>query len=588
MVNVSKTEEKEKEKEKAVSKVLYIGGDTSFYNNALEKFKELYPSVETEFEIISSKDDLVIQSYILKIRELKPKIVMMDFSQNEKAMLHLARVWNRQNFYTKIPIIGLCDYKQSKSVIVKAIMTTVPCIHIKSLEYESLVYDLAVLAFPGKLQNHGFATAEMSDPIHAFHPCKLSLINENFVRIESNMQMKSKQVLRLPNYWARQKIVRSNLMMCVDQSQENIYYNYKFTQVLQMAHADPVEQTDNMSKEDFDIRQGKRQETIDESKYKLKKWLSSNELNSKPKFMKAYVIDKSGCFFDLKPLTDTYSFVFRNQPFILNAKREMTNNKPQLVVYNLEDVDKETLEANADIAHTYNDSRMFQHLVKTIKEVSPKQLPIIIVFNSGEYDSAYMQKVFNYPSILAVKEVMTLAMTLKMVEMLKKKIEPNLPKPVKGDVYIDKNADLSYCEIESDITLLACSENDVYFNSLDPIEENTVLRVSLPVPMYVTVVPIPEYSKITSQYYGIIHGIGEGERKELRRFINSVFFRGLDSDKQLAASERDQLKQKYLNDQVAKKQSQAQSAAEVEESEKKKDQATENHAKEIVDELDSE
>lgn len=583
------SEEEKDEKEKAVSKILYIGGDENFFDNIQEKFKELFPSIETQFERLHSTDDKVIQSYILKIRELKPKLVLIDFSQNEKAKLHITRAWQRQNFYQTINFIGLSDYKQSRSIVIKAIMTTMPCIHIKSLEFEALAYDIAIMAFPDKVDNHGFATAEMNDPIHAYIPSKISLINENFVRLESNFAMKPKQVLRLHSYWDRQKIIRSSLMMCVDQSQANLYYNYKYNQVLQMAHADPVEQTDNMTKDDFDARQAKRQEMVEESKYKLKKWVLDNQLNSRPKFLKAYVIDKTGVFFDFKPLSDTYSFVYRNQPFIANAKKELTNLAPQLIIYNLENVDKETLEANVDIAHTFNDSRMFQHLIKTTKEVCKEQLPIIVCYNSGQYDSAYMQKVFNYPSILAVKEEMTLELTLKMSEMLKSKIVPMLPQPRKGDIYIDKNTDLSYGEIESDITLLGVSENDIYFNSLEPIEIGTVLRVSLPVPMYITVLAAPEFTKISSQYYGIIHGIGEEERKELRRFINSVFFRGLNTEKANDAQEVQKLKQDYIQKQQAEaeeKRKAEEARANEEETKKKKEQETQDRAKEIVDELE--
>ena len=319
-----------------------------------------------------------------------------------------------------------------------------------------------------------------------------------------------------------------------------------------MAHADPVESTDDLTAEEFEEKQIKRQGIVEESRYKLRKWLGENEFNSKPKFLKAYVIDKSGVFFDLKPQTDLYPYVYRIQPFIQNAKKELTNHFPQLIMYNMEYIEKETLEANADIAHTYNDSRMFQHLTKTIKEVYKDNPPLIIIFNSGEYDTNYMQKVFNYPNLLAVQDVMTYEHARKMAGMLEKKITPSLPSPNKGDVYIDKNIDASYGEIEMDIDLAACSENDIFFTSDETFEVGTVLRVSLPVPMYITIMPIPEYSKATGYYYGFIHGIGEDERKKLRRFINSVFFRVLDSEKQQSASQVEKRKQDYINSKKAK------------------------------------
>lgn len=543
--------DKNKTKDKTAGIILYIGGDSPFYENIKENFRKLYPSITVEFEQLYSTDDKVIQSYMNKITEIKPKLLVLDFSQNEKGMLHLARLWQRQNFYYSIPVVGLCDFNQGQNFVIKAIMTKIACIHIKSLEYESLIYNMVLLGFNKFTENHGFAMAKLSDMIHSYQVCKINLINENFFKIESDFQMKPKQVLRLTNFWDRNNIVKSNLMMCVDQSQKNIYYNFKYTQVLQMAHAEPVEATDDMSPEEFEEKQQKRQELVEESRYKLRKWINENELNSRPKLLKCYVIDKSGTFFDMKPMTDLYNYVLRIQPFMENTKKELTNHNPQLIIYNLEYIDKETLEANSDIAHTYNDSRMFQHLVKTAKDIFKDNVPLVIVFNSGQYDTNYMQKVFSYPNLIAVKEEMTYPHAIKLMKMLESKITPHLQPPNKGDVYIDKNLEASYGEIELDISLVACSENDIYFSSEEELKVGTVLRVSLPVPMYITIMPIPDFSKAVGYYYGFIHGIGEVERKRLRRFINSVFFRGLDNAKQEDMAQVTKKKEEYIAKQKA-------------------------------------
>ena len=543
--------------EKKQSGILYIGEDKTFFANLEEKYRDAVASTDSVFEQVYAETPEEIQSFLLKIRDEKPKIVLIDFSINDQAFLHLARIVSRQNTHKPVPIIGLCEYKQARTHVIRGIMTTINCMHVKSSEFESIIYDINALAFPEKLADHGFATAQMEDMIPAFHPAKVSMINQNFIRIESNYQMTAKQMIRLNNFWHRQGMVKSNLTMCVDQSQENIYYNYKYTQVMQMAHADPVNQTDNMTKEQFDTAQEQRQANMENSKRALGKWLAENQTKSHPKFLKAYVIDKEGKFFDDQKQTDTYSIVFRCQPFMENCKKEITNIRPQFIVFNMEEVTKEEMEANADIAHTYNDSRMFKHLIKTINEVMTDFKPIIIVFNTGEYDSSYMQKIFNYQNIMAIKEDMNVDLVLKMAEMFKQKISPNLPSPKEGDVYIDKSADLSYAEIASDITLIACSEQDLYFNSQEEIQPGTVLRLHLSVPFFITVCPVPEYSKIQSEYYGIIHGIGEEERQELRRFINDIFFRDLEAQRQAEAKEVEAKKEAY----VRKKQEEAEAAA---------------------------
>lgn len=541
------SENKNKDNEKSTAIILYIGLDLSFFQTVQEHFRRLYPSITCEFESIGSEDEKVIQSYLLKIREIKPRLILMDFSQNERPTLHLARLWSRQNFFNTIPVVGLCDYKQGKKTVVRSILTKIPCTHIKSLEYESLIYNMVLLGFNKFAESHGFAMAKLDDPIHCYQACIVSLINDNFIKIESDYQMKPKQVLRLPNFWTRNKIVKSDLVMCKDQSQRNNYYNFKYNQVLQMAHVDPIDDAEALDPAELEDKQNKRLELVEESRHRLRKWITDNEYNSKPKFLKALIYDKKGILFDLKPLTDKFNFVIRSHPFSKNTKKEITNVFPQLIIFNLEYIDKETIEANADIAYSYNDSRMFQHVIKCAKAVFKENPPLIVVFNSGQYDSNYMQKVFSYENLLAVKDEMSFERVIKMFQMLESKISSNLPKPNKGDNYISKKSDQSYAEIEMDITLAACSENDIYFTCEEHLETGTVLRVSLPVPMYITVMPIPEYSKATGYYYGFIHGIGEGERRLLRRFINSVFFRGIDKEKVEQKEEFEKKKQEYID-----------------------------------------
>lgn len=576
------------ENEKVAPKIVYIGQDISFYNSLKEKYSELC-SIEVDFQIAEVSDDSKIQSQILKIRTARPKVVILDFAKNPNGMLHLARLWTRQNKVINSALIGLCDFNQGRSMVIKGIMTTMPCVHIKSSELEAIVHDINCLAFPLLVEDHGFATAQLEDPIKAYYPAKAALINENFIKVESNTPMQAKQQLRVHNFWFRSKVVGSNLMMCASQSQENLYYNYEYTQILQMAHADPVQQTDNMTKEDFDKLQQKRQETLANSKMRMKNWVAQHVKYSRPKFLKAYVVDKQGLFFEDRPLSDTYIYVFRNQPFVKNAKLELTKTKPQIIIWNLEKVSKPDREAAAEMQYTLNDMPNLIKFAKDAKEVFQGYQPVIIVFNAEDNDTATLQTNMNYQSVLAVKEPMTIEMVLRMCEMLRAKVEPTLPKPNPTDVYIDKNSDISYVEIESDITLMGCSESDAYFNSDVDIPMGTVLRVSLPVPMYLTVCPMPEYSKIQSTHYGIIHGIGEAERQKLRRYINDIFFRDHDAAKVAAAQEVESLKVKYVEDKEKEVRDAAAAKAAEEEKIRKAEAEQEELAKkaqELVDQLD--
>ena len=317
-----------------------------------------------------------------------------------------------------------------------------------------------------------------------------------------------------------------------------------------MAQADPVQTTDDMTQEQFDKLKTDRQESLVQSKNKLAGWINQHKQYSSPKFLKALILDKTGCFYENRPLTDSYSFVFRNQPFLRDIKSELLKHKPQIVVFNLEQIAQEELEANADIAYIYNNGATLQRLIRVVKEFKGEYKPVLLIFNTIDKDTETLQKTFNYESIIAVKEQMDIDLTMKMCAMLQQKIMPTIPEIGPLDMYLDKNSDVSYCEIEDEIVLRGCSETDLYFDCEHDLAENSVIRVSLPVPMYVTIKPAPDHTKVDSQFYGIIHGIGETERQELRKFINTIFFRDKQREKEAEADENEQRKKDFVEKQM--------------------------------------
>jgi hypothetical protein len=534
------------ENEKA-KKVLYLGSDRSFFENLKQKFLEQVHK-EVLFHSVESESDEEIQSHINLIRDARPQLVLVDYSKNEKAMLHLTRICMRQNKLYPVKFIGLADYKQGGSVILTAIMAQLTCVHIKSSELDSLIFNMFILGFDLN-KGHAFAMAELNDPISVFYACKAGKISIDEIHIESNIPIQANQELEIRNYWSKNQIISSNRVQCLESSQENLYYNFNYSQRLKIHHGKEFIRDPDWSEEEFNQKFSEYEELVENSKYRLKKWINENINDSKPKFLKAYIVDKEGVFFDNKPLTDTYDFVFRVQPYIKDVQDEIKKTRPQLIIFNLEDVDPKVLEANPDLSYMFNNSRMLQHLIRNLREMfQPDDQPIVVVFNAKEHDSVHYQRILKYTNILAVKEEMRSELVLKMANMLKEKIKPKLPTPGKFEMFIDKNTELSYVEVESQVELIACSENDLYFNSDSNIAIGSVMRVSLPVPMYITVVPYPEKTRVDAGYYAIIHGIGEEERKELRRYINDIFFRDLEFDKAKDAEEIEAMKQKYLEE----------------------------------------
>jgi hypothetical protein len=76
------------------------------------------------------------------------------------------------------------------------------------------------------------------------------------------------------------------------------------------------------------------------------------------------------------------------------------------------------------------------------------------------------------------------------------------------------------------------SETDIIFSCDKELIVGTNLYFSTPAPFYVNVQPMKAQGK-KPEYLGLIHCIGESDKKELRRYVNALFFR--DHDAQVTA-----------------------------------------------------
>lgn len=530
--------------------ILYIGQDLSFLKELEEKYKELSSGTGAIFQQIFEPTPEGAQSLVIQIKELRPKIVLIDYSNNALALLHLTRVWLRQNCSQDTNLIGLCDYAQGSSIILKSVMTTIKCVHIKSSELEAICFDINLFAFPDQSKPHGFATAKLAEAITVCYPAKAAYVQQDEIRIESDIDLLNSKNSRLHSYWSKSDIIGAPDVELKSQLSEGLFYNHRYAQILKILHADPVVADDDTADDEMNILKQRRDENISSSREKLSFWINKHIEYSKPKFLKALIVDKENSLFRDRPISDQYDYIFRTQSYLENPKEEILKLKPHIIIYHI-GVDEKAGEVEAqdqDIAHTFNTLGTLKNITTEIAKLQGKYEPYIIAFNTIDQTTETLQRKFNYKNIIAITDTIDVELVLKMCKMLKAKIEPTLQAMAKDTIYIDKNSDVSYGEIEGEITLKAISESDVYFDSEVEIPEKTVFRMYITHSFYVTVMPMPSFASIEAQYYGIIHGIGEEERKVLRQFVNDIFFKELQDKKALEAEEVRKQKEKFLND----------------------------------------
>lgn len=552
MVEKKKTEEEAKIPSNLI---LYIGDDISYFQELETKYKELYPNSTAVFQNQMKKTDSEIQTFILDIRKLRPKVIFFDYATHTEAFLHVTRVWLRQNFHSNISYIGLCDYAQEKVLVKKAILTNMKSVHVKSTEFEAICFDIQVLAFPEQVENHGFATAKLCELTKVYYPCKLTRIQSEEIRIESNIDIMGVNELNLRSFLNESKILPTHQFKVINQEVENLYYNFDYAQSISPILEVDVAKTDDMSEEKHTELVTRSREVADSSKARLLKWVKDNKGASKPKFIKTLIIDKSDALFDNRPMSDSYNFVFRTQAYLKEIKQEVLKVKPHIIVFNLEKVSQEELDASADIAYSFNTGAVLKKIIQVIQNKGSDYEPYIIAFNTVDKSTEILQNAFGYKNIIGIKEPIQVELFIKMCELLRSKIEPKFAADHAADssVYLEKNDPKSYAEIEGEITIKACSETDIYFDSDQDIPENTVFRVVLNDSFYVTVKPMPAFASIEAKYFGFIHGVGEAERQGIRQFINNIFFKDLQAKKALEKEEIEAQKQKFIEEQEALK-----------------------------------
>lgn len=547
-------EEKKDEgpKKKAMENgVIYLGEDQGYWESLKQGFAK-YKQIKFDFELRFEKDPLKIQSFIPFVFEKKPKVLFVDLSKNCDEMLHILRAQKRTNMNIKPFIIALVDYNQGKEVLQQAVMAGAKCAHIKSGEVDSVIFDSLAFAFSNALEDHGFATCKLQDNSSVFIPAKAGVISAGGMRIESDFKIIKEEKYFLHNYWSKRNLLKSPLAKARNQEIEDLFYNYEYAQEFSFQFVKPIEVDESMEEEQVEQIKQELQFAMKESKMAMQGWIESNRERSKPKLIKCVVIDKELNFYIDQPLTDSYNFVIRCQPFLKKVKKELLKIMPHMIVFHFEDVDPAEREANEDIAYMFNDNKNLQYLVKVIKSIDDYQ-PFLVVFNS-EHDTKKLQKVLNYPQIIAHKETINPEVVVKMASLLEQRLYGEEQVFSDNVVILDKKHPATYVEIEVPVVIHACSETDIYFECDEELDYGTILRMDHPAQMYITICEHPKFSKAQTKYYAIVNGIGEDEVQDYRKFINSVFFR----DKMAAReAEAEDFEQKKVNFQKKKEEEEA-------------------------------
>lgn len=502
-------------------KVLYLGDDGAYFKVLQSEFSSLYPGVK--FLQFSASTPQSIQHLMMDIILQDPEVVFIDFSRHTDDFVHLSRILANLNKEKPLPIIGLHDYLANPENIKLSFLAGVMINHLKGAEVFDVVYSAINLATPGQAKEHGFATGQIQEKVQAFHLVKVGYLAEKYLHIETNLEFEKNQEVRIHHAWVDKKQIPSTLTRVKKTSKEMLFYNFKNSVDLEFAWVDPVVVSDADDEQRTAELQNERTHYVQKAKKVIKTWLDENVDRSGHKSVRVLIVDRSFRFFNNRARSDSYGYALRCQPFLIDLTTELLAQRPQVIAVSL-DVATEGYQYPNDMA-------FLEKLVAFIKEKMAEEAPYIVVFNLKDLKSKELQANVKYTNIMAMDGDIDPDVLLKMAKIFSDKLkvltegESDEPKFV-----VKKSSPQSIGEIEDEIEIHQISESDLIVSSDKPLAHGMSLRIKTPFEGVITIVDHPQNTK-PPLYYALINGVGEIEKKNLRRYVNSIFFKDHDAAK---------------------------------------------------------
>ncbi len=536
--------------------LFYYFGDDEAYYKALQGEFRTNSKLPIEFKKFYSNDEAKIQTFFISIFNLKPAVVFIDFSKQTADYMHLARILSRTPLEHKVLLVGLLDYLSPQEVLLESIATGVALTYIKSAEIFDVAFDVAKILSPNDNAAHGFANASLKNEEWIVGvPTKVGYIQGEGLHLETDYKMSKGDRVKLAHAWKKHKIIPSLEMFVKEVAESNMFYQFKRNADLDFVFMDEFLPPEGMEEDRIRERTQEREDMILRHKKHLKKWIEENMSRSQEKKAKVLIIDKLFNFYQQQLRTDRHPYTIRCVPFLVDVSQELIRLHPQVIAFNIE---------NDDAVNPRNNNEGLVTLIQTIKNnYGEDYRPFIIIFNS-KIPSKEMQDNHAYTNLMATTNELSVEVLVRMAEIFEKKLKKEEIPAGKEDlskVFIKKtNAD-SFAEILVPITVIKISETDMIIQSEAALEIGMNLHITKPVDMYIHLLPTKATGKIP-EYMGLIHCLGEDQKKELRKFVNSVFFREHDAKLSAETDEFKKLNEAKLQQKLdlEQKQAEAQSA----------------------------
>ncbi len=596
-----------------INKIIYVGNDESYWKTIKTRYQNQFSTYKYEFIQFFFTEEKRIQQLIIDIINEDPHLIYIDFSKYTQEYLHLARLCRRVNHTRRIPLVGLHDNNTAQAVSMYAVNANVYNNHVKSGEVHDVVYDGINLLYPGINEKLDFAMAQASDETYAYEVVKISTISEDRIRFEASRDMAKDSRILMANFFSSTKVLHSNYFTIKEKGVSGLYYNENFWYQVEPLYINPIPKDPEASEELMRERENDRLAEIPNVQHKFKTWVYENLERSSPKAVKMLIVDRLLNIYQNQPLSDRYNYVIRCQPYLREVEEEVKKMNPDIIFFQMDDervenivkqkkrllnrgsssVSEEELKKDAveekklkkkSESKEYTEEELqavpviqveFKNDETTLKKIidlyrpEGRKKPFFIIYNVPTADSKQLQGKYNYPNIIAQPGLIETEIAMQMAHKLDQRIEANAKNLYENQVVLRKENPQTFAEIAFPIKIINICESEIWFQCNEQIALNTAIRVNEPIPMYLTIVPHNDSSTAAvgkEGYRGLINCTSEEGKKEIRKHVNSIFFRELEAKKSADREEFDKVQKAAVRrkEEMAKKEAEMKAKAEAE------------------------
>lgn len=565
--------------------VLYVGTDKGYAKTLSDRLKSHFSYItDLVLNYYSKFDTVKFEKIVVDIHDISPVIIYVDLSSNSKEFFELINYVKRDHKFANIPVVALVEKKE---LLKKSLLYKIDFVHIKCGEIHDVLYDPMFMAFPKLVKRPDFAMAKFKNEAKASIHMMVGYATANYIHVETDALLTVDEEISL-DLKIPSSILPSRGFSVSKKYNTDLIYDFKYAYDLRYHYVDYPEFTQEEEEDpQFEkIKEHKIKEfenLVLYHKKKVKDWVNDAILFSRQKSSKIVVFDPVlNVFRATEESSRGHKFSMRVQTSLEGTLIEIDRIRPHIIAFNFQNEgeemkNQEGKEQIITVKKADDDLNDIEKLTAVIKKVkSSEGAPYIITFNSDKFSSKTLQETYRYPNMLANPDKISYKflnqLGLMIAEKREKKLNEAIAKKVKelriadpkkyrnlreGDLvehkyYIDKHKEVALAYTKRDIILFEMTESLVSFCAQDDFEVGNRISIDFPLSMEVTVVPpgdarkpngVPSSSKM---YRGLIHGLNEIEKQDLRKFVNKIFFSDLEESRAKEKEDLERIKQDVL------------------------------------------